>query len=156
MGVQTYELPTSVPTLRNHTVRLYKQVQSHKEKLRKVGEANSKIMDGAIELTETIGAAFAISYMNGRYGNTTAGTPYQIAGFDLDIGLAAVLAAAGMFDLLGEKYSGHLFTLAGGCAAGWATREGLALGAKANTTSGTTTTTASTDTSTDTSTTTSS
>ena len=38
---------------------------------------------------------------------------------------------------MGEKYSPHLYTIAGGFAAAWATREGLALGSKPATTTST-------------------
>jgi len=127
--MHTLELPSSVPALKHKSVELYKQMIRQKDRLKKIGESNSKMMDGIVETTEIVGAAFAVAYINGKMGNAAKGTPYQIAGFDVDIAAAALLAGAGMFDLMGEKYSSHLFALAGGCAAGWATREGLALGA---------------------------
>ncbi len=128
--MHTLELPSSVPALKHKSVELYKTVIRQKDRLKRIGESNSKMLDGIVETTEIVGAAFAVSYINGKMGNAAAGTPYQIGGFDVDIAAAAVLAGAAMFDVAGEKYSPHLFALAGGCAAGWATREGLALGAK--------------------------
>lgn len=131
--MQTLELPHSLPGLRHKSIELYKQAMRQKDRLKKIGESNSKMMDGIIETSEIVGAAFAVAYLNGKMGNASQGAPYQIGGFDVDIAAAALLAGAGMFDLMGEKYSRHLFALAGGCAAGWATREGLALGAKSAT-----------------------
>lgn len=128
--MHTLEVPNSLPVLKHKFVDMYKAGVRQKERLKRIGESNQKMMDGIIETTEIVGAAFTVAYINGKMGNASAGTPYQIAGFDVDLAAAALLAGAGMFDLMGEKYSSHLFALAGGCAAGWATREGLALGAK--------------------------
>lgn len=134
-------LPSNVTTLRSTALEYYRKARAAKEKLRKQGEENAKTVDGMIEIAETVGAAFAVSWVNGKYGNAQTGTPAQFFGFDADLLAAGVLAGAALFDVMGEKYSPHLFTLAGGCAAAWATREGLKLGAAAPATTSTTATT---------------
>jgi len=137
MTQEITHIPNSIHGLRQTAMKFATQAANAKRRLAKMGEENSKTMDGVVDIVEVVGAAFAISYINGKYGTPATGTPAQIAGIDADILAAGVCAGAAMFDVMGEKYSPHLYTIAGGFAAAWATREGLALGSKPATTTST-------------------
>jgi hypothetical protein len=128
--MHSLELSTSPLVLKKQATQLYKSAVAAKEKLARVGQANQKTMDGLIDVALVTGAAFGVSWLNGKYGDPATGTPYKVAGFEVDIAAAGVLLGAAFFDVLGEKYSPHLFTAAGGCASAYATRLGLAQGAK--------------------------
>ena len=78
-----------------------------------------------IETVEVVGGAFAISWVNGRYGQ--GGAPLQILNMDADLVVGGVALVTGMFDVFG-RHSEHVLNLGAGILAAYASREGFNIG----------------------------
>ncbi len=120
---------TKVPT-KEEALAGMSRMQNRLAKVKEKGEA---MAGKAIHGAEIVGAAFGLGYLNGSKGTASTAdsavgeTVYQVAGYDVAIGVAVVGIGLGLTEALG-KHSDHALFIGLGAAANWAGREGYAKG----------------------------
>lgn len=138
-STQLDRMPNNVTGLRHELKHYFGKWQNARNAAKRVAEENEKRIENVIGTVEVVGAAWAISYWNGKSG-PAAGQAYQLMGYDADLVLGAALVGLGLFELAG-KYDEHLYSLGAGSLAAWATRHGWTAGGNAKTAGGTATAT---------------
>jgi hypothetical protein len=123
-------LPSSVHSLRADALKYFTSASQAKDRLKRIKQENESRVAGIIGTAEVVGAAFAVSWWNGKHGDAT-GT-YKLFGFDSDMLVGGLLVALGVFEL-GGKYDEDLYRLGAGALASWATRTGYQKGATGRT-----------------------
>jgi hypothetical protein len=101
------------------------KLQSARRTLSSIRERAEAGTAKAICGVEVLAGAAAVSWYNGKNGQS--GAAAQFMGYDADLAAGVVLGAAGMFELAG-KQSDHLFYLGVGALAAYTTREAYAKG----------------------------
>ena len=68
MTQEITHIPNSIHGLRQTAMKFATQAANAKRRLAKMGEENSKTMDGVVNIVEVVGAAFAIATSTGSMG----------------------------------------------------------------------------------------